>query len=771
MKKIWAERKAILLLIGLTALGACLIYLPFVLKQVPYEFVTIDTREENFAFYTELSYLLDQWKNTGSFPLYSWSSFLGTDFFIGRIWYITTDFTMIICALLKVYFWDALIFTTIFKVIFAALSMYGLLTCYHFSSRTKIIGALCFAFCAELTYYAVYPIFLLSFCFIPLYFMGMELYLQKGSKFPFIFATAAMVIISFYYFYIISFFSPLYFLYRYYVLHEGQWKGWFKSALKLVGLYAVGVALAGVVFIPMVLYMSNNSRIGVYDSRLFYNDIRVYLSQLCSPFLPLQAYQNIPRPFSNHEYTVKEIFFWSGSIIALLVPQLYTDKDRYYRQGTIIYYGMLILLAIVPAGAAAFHGFSAASFRGMILLVISNILIACRYLDKLDQIHKKNLRITAMIAMSICLLIVPVSCMLTGSISELFTVYFKSLWMTWISALILVLFSGYILKKSNRKYFNFILLTAIMLELWIPPILATDYLKDGSYRHSYQFMKEGTQVLQTRVNGLNDYLDSLELINSSQYYRIYIPQESLYWSLGMNSSNFYQINGLSTYDSTYAPSLNRLEEIAPEIIRGSKWYMDIRNADLINFLNVKYAVVSKTEELPEGVNWSLVDDRYMGWMSVYCNEDYRPLGTLYHKAIDYERFLNNVDLSRLKSEIVCETSDLDEILAVLSNSENQAVLENITYYGNQLSGDICSEEDGFMVITLPYDKGWKILLNGKEISKYAVNGGFIGIPIKAGDSHLEMYFISEGLKTGVIITGIGILCLIGLICYDCRKRR
>lgn len=770
MKKALNERKALWILLGLALFGACLLYLPFIVKQIPYEYGTIDTREENFAFYSEMMVLLDQWKATGTFPFYSWSSFLGSDFFIGRLWYITTDFTMILCAFFKVFFWDALMLTTIFKVIFAAFSMYILLSCYRYSPRTKIIGALCYAFCAELTYYAVYPIFLLAFCFIPLYLAGMEAYLKKGKKLPFIFASAALLVTNFYYFFAVSFFSPIYFSYRYYIINNGQWKGWFKSAFKLVGYYCIGVMLTGIVLLPLMLYMSGNSRVGVYDMQLLFKDIRVYLTQLCSAFLPLQAYQTIARPFSNNEYSINEIFFWAGSIIAMLVPQFLTDKNKIFKSATILFYTIFILIVIVPAFSAAMHGFSTVSFRGMILLVISNILIACRYLNNMESINRKNLIITGCIIMVICLMIVPLSAWITGTQSELLTAYMKSLYFSWGSALMFFVFMVVLLQFSKRKFFYSVLLFLTLADLWIFSLAGTSELRSGGYRHSYQFMKDGTHVLQTEINGLNDYLNDLEPVNYAQYFRVYIPQESLYWSLGMNSSNFYQLNGLSTYDSTFSPSLGRLEEIAPEIIRGSNWYLDIRSSELINYLNVKYAVVSEEAELPEGVNWRLMVNNYLGWLSVYRNDDYRELGTMYSEAVTYDEFMKNPDLTRLQKEVVCNLSDLKVIQNYMMNTENPAVLENISYQENWLRGTVNSEMMGFMVLTLPYEKGWKVMLNGAEVPTYAVNGGFIGIPVAAGVNQLEMYYIPAGLKTGVLLSAVGVVCVLLICLYDKKKR-
>ncbi|WP_195396750.1 YfhO family protein [Holdemania sp. 1001302B_160321_E10] len=752
------KNKSLFLLLVIVLLGAGFIYLPYMMKQIPYEFVTIDTREENFAFYNELIQLFEMFRKTGSLPFYSWSDFLGTNFFVSKMWYIMTDIPMLFCAWFKVYFWDALILTTIFKMILASLSMYLLLGMFSFKESTKVIGSILYAFSAGMMYYSVYPIFLFSYSLFPLYLYTLEKYLQKKKWIPFCIMTFVMASVSFYYFFVISFFLPVYYIYRYYLLRE-NFNMFFKDTFRLIGYYLIGVCLSGVVLYPVILYLLQSSRIGHPGINFLFNDIRVYVTELAGIFLPMNLLQPVAYPFNTNNYPTREIFLWAGSISVLLLPQIFVLQEQKRKKADLIFIGIEILFLICPLLLSAMHGFSDVSFRGTILFVIVNLIMMCHVLEHVAEWNWRLLRFTCIFATVVCASIVPLTCfILKLNILE----YTEALsWGTTFAVIYSIMF----LLLEKRKFIWIGLLC--ICELIIFPTISQHYLKDGSYRHSYQFMNDATHVLQDEPGELRSFLDQIELVNTSQYYRVYIPQESVYWSMGLNSAFYYQINGLSTYDSIYEPTLRALVDQVPEIIRGSDWYLDIQQAQLMKFLNVKYAVVSNEQELPQDMNWRLITDNYRGFLSVYRNDDYRPLGTSYTQVsvLDKESsFLNNI----LKVAY-CSENDMNFLRAAVTDEMFE--LENIKYSGNQLTGTVESENGGLLVLGLPFNDGWNIKLNGDTAVKYRVNESFLGVVVPSGSVFLEMYFTPPGLKQGAILSIAGFVMFVLILIFSCFKKK
>lgn len=80
----------------------------------------------------------------------------------------------------------------------------------------------------------------------------------------------------------------------------------------------------------------------------------------------------------------------------------------------------------------------------------------------------------------------------------------------------------------------------------------------------------------------------------------------------------------------------------------------------------------------------------------------------------------------------------------------------ITDFENErVSGTISPTEDAVLVTSIPYSNGWSAKINGEKVNPIKVNYGFIGIPLEAGESEVELSYHTPFLKTGLVISLIG----------------
>ena len=79
---------------------------------------------------------------------------------------------------------------------------------------------------------------------------------------------------------------------------------------------------------------------------------------------------------------------------------------------------------------------------------------------------------------------------------------------------------------------------------------------------------------------------------------------------------------------------------------------------------------------------------------------------------------------------------------------------------SSLEGSISCDETGMMFTTIPYDKGWTILVDGAEQPPDKMLDAFIGIRLTPGSHTISMQYRPEGLKTGWLITLGSIILLI-----------
>lgn len=760
MKK---EFKHLLILGVLTGIVCLAMFLPNILNHLPVIYGT-DLKPEQVFFNMEFTNLMNNFFKTGTLPFYSWSMFLGTNYWASQTFYNFGDiFTWLSLLVQQMNFFDKTLLFEIIKFFVSSYSMYFLLREMKIETKIRYIGALSFAFSGWAIFFSGQLMFHSFYCFVPLYFLGIERYIRNNKKILFLIMVVILLISNWYYFYTVSLFTTLYYTYRYYLVNKG-FKNYFKCTFKLIGVYLIGVLICGAILLPTIFYMSGNNRIGISFDLLF-GEKQVYLHLLASMFAPNYLYIYRNNVFETNWHVTREICLYAGSIISLLTCQIFAYKEKIFKNASFILYGILILIAIIPMGDAMMHGFSEPSFRWLFLIVFLNIITTCHFLNNFDLMDRE---IFKRITIGICIfaiIIVPVTAVVSGTTSELFGKFLMQ-WILFVVCSFIIGFISFILIKKFKKIMKILtILTVLEFSVFGSILYITNM--DFSGKGTYEFFDQVTHVLQDEDNELNDYLDYLNEDNYGQYYRVYVPHDSIYWYYSHNMSVAYQLNGLMVYFSTYSPSVNKLKELAPQIVDySSAMIFNITDPDVMNFLNVKYALVLNENELPIGIDWELIEDNYRGSIKVYENQNYRSLGTTYLSVISADDFISTKrPVSDLSNIIVTEGKELDEISSYLK-SENTTKLENIQYGGNQLTGTVTSNESSFMVITLPYDEGWKVLVNGQEIKKYEVNGGFIGIPIEKGDNSIEMYFTPKGFKLGVIMSGVGLVLAGVLVSFE-----
>ncbi len=108
----------------------------------------------------------------------------------------------------------------------------------------------------------------------------------------------------------------------------------------------------------------------------------------------------------------------------------------------------------------------------------------------------------------------------------------------------------------------------------------------------------------------------------------------------------------------------------------------------------------------------------------------------------------------------------DQAYAIISDNP----LEVTDWGDNYLEGTVDAKENGVLVTSIPYDKGWRLKVDGrnKEIQEL-LGGAFISVPLDAGQHQISLKFRPPGLFVGIAVTIIAILILMAT--QNIRKRR
>lgn len=753
IKAIKEEKKYLLLLLGLTCLITLLCYLPSLIKCVPITFGT-DIKTQWFEFYTEFSNLISNFIHKGELPFYSWNLFLGSNFWGSKAYYLIGDIYSYIGLLWNSNFYDMARDLTFIKFLVSAFGFYFYLSEMGRKPISKVICSLAYAFSGWAIFYSGQLVFLSFYSMVPYYLWGLEKCLINKKPWLYIISCALMFSCNFYFFYTVTIISPLYYIYRY-ILLKKDFKGFLKSVIKQILYYILGICMTAVFWLPGVIYILGSSRFsGNSEFTLL-----TYLHYLVSSFVPNYLYIYRINVFNTNEHVTREICMWASTCLVLFVPQFFKIFDEKERKLTIIAYTLFLVIGFIPWLDSAMHGFGDPSFRWVFLIVIFNMLVISKIIDNIDLINKKLLIITSAIYITIMLSTYFVALKyIDGTLND----YLKQFIIILIFIAVIIIGTILIINKKTK-----LILILVVLELGLSGWYCYKDDVDSKPDDTYEYVENLTTSIQDYDGQIMEMINSLKDGNESEFIRIYIPLYSVYWDYSYNLSVNYGIKGLMTYDSTYNTSFSSMVNLVPSVDPyGAGWIFNIKDDNLMSFLNTKYAIITSDDQLSD--NWILVDDNYHYGFKIFENANYRKLGTTYSKILTSKEYKDINDTSLFLDTVIVD-DNYDEISLYLSDAVSS--IENINYYGNLLFADYESDKDGFMVMSIPYDEGWTLYVDGQEIEYYNVSGGFIGFKIEEGKHQMQMTFIPKGFKIGIIMSGIAILSFICIFIYFNKKNK
>ncbi|WP_235032856.1 YfhO family protein [Enterococcus sp. CSURQ0835] len=90
-------------------------------------------------------------------------------------------------------------------------------------------------------------------------------------------------------------------------------------------------------------------------------------------------------------------------------------------------------------------------------------------------------------------------------------------------------------------------------------------------------------------------------------------------------------------------------------------------------------------------------------------------------------------------------------------------LTNLEFNPNTIKGEIYLQKRKLLLLTVPYEKGWKAYDNGKEIPTVKANLMYTALNLNKGKHKIELIYKTPGLQLGIIFSILGWLIFLGLI--------
>lgn len=127
---------------------------------------------------------------------------------------------------------------------------------------------------------------------------------------------------------------------------------------------------------------------------------------------------------------------------------------------------------------------------------------------------------------------------------------------------------------------------------------------------------------------------------------------------------------------------------------------------------------------------------------------------------------NNVGEYTLNSIKVYEKGRklIEESIQKLNN-----VCKDIYIEGNQISANASIDSKKFLFISVPYSKGWKAYIDGKEAEIIRTDDAFMAIALDRGEYKIELHYTTLYVVVGVCVSFISLVVI--FVYYIMCKRR
>ena len=715
---------------------------------------------------------------------YSITKGLGGDMYATLTYYMLSPFNLI-----ALFFKESNIMQAIYFIILGKIGLSGLTMYIFLNSKNKNkIHTLIFSTCYSLMAFVVDGYFCIMWLdavyMAPLILFGIDKLINEKKIIMYMITLALAIIFNFYMGYIICIFSVIYFVYKLCLTYKLEEKEKIKSTIFRFIISSIFAGLAtSCIWLISIIEILKTSRDGVGTTATLISVIR-------SLFIGSYDEKNLLNYYQPNLYC--------GILVnVLLISYFFNKKNTKLERGislTII--AIFIASIFIPILNYFCHGFSypiGYNFRFAYLFDLFLILIANKELEQLEFLKKKS-KIALVI---LCLR----------------TIYFMSTQfkLGWITLVFLIIYTIILSLKINRTVKDVILFIFVIIEFIVNTILSLypafnqttfeDYYNDickgfpdnGFYRisgYDYYGIDETIGAGKSSTKGFYSTINN----NIVEFYLKvgYTGGANVY---DANQNNTPIVNSILGVKYIYNYAKLNMYELEKEIKvkkfdANSNVYFESKNyiyrndnalslgymiegyEDLINLNPFQYQnnLLKKIsgnnndillEVLDNKENNGLKESKYIYVMTYYENNTFS---------------INNVSYNPLKpGEILAIENNFgsDELTIVSDNEllvyyldekefqnsieklkENQ--LENIEVNKNKITGNIKAENAGTLMLSIPYENGINIYVDGKKTEYHKIYDMFIGIDIEEGEHEIKIEYKSFVFIPSVIISVVSI---------------
>ena len=777
--------KAPLVAIGMILLIGVIVFKDFLFFEKAYFFKDIGSDSYNFSYpylYQEADYI-----SKFGIPKWSFNFGMGQSLFP---FFLRDPFDIFLYIAGKNHIYFGIVFKELLKILLGGITFFYYLKALKLSDFTSITGSLLFAFCGFVIVGSGWYIFSFEAFNMALLLLAYEQLFTKQKWHLFPVAIFLVCISQPFNLYVYGIFLAFYAVLRHVQTNTFNAKNTGLIFLKMIGLGALGMLLSAPFMIENIFQLlesprgsGTNSYAHILSSLpMFETADKLQMGTSVMRFFSSDLLGN-GNEFKGWQNYLEAPLFYCGIPCLLLMPQVFQFLDKRAKIAFGIFIGVWLLPIIFPYFRMAFWLFTGDYYRGYSVLVAFVVMFYA--LQALDQIIQKQ-------KINLIVLIVTV----VALFALLYYPYFpdssaiNSPVLTFVSFMLLVYGAllYFISRQSSPVYLRYIFFAAVVFELF--------YLSGISVNER----NAETAADLAQKKAYNDYsVDAVNFIKSidNSFYRIdktYASSPAMHYSLNDGMAQGYNgSSGYSPFNQEYYVKYLQLMGISNKANElESRWANGLSFRPVLESENrVKY-ILAKTNINPL---WQVVCDQLgtFGDVKVFRNKFVLPVGYTYNYYLKESVFDQLSTMQKdfvslatciIKDEDAGKVNGLKEFQlkdTITAGAFNTDVYRN---YVNELSKDTLSlsrfdnkiisgmitvSDNKMMYLSVPYDGGWQLKVDGQPRDKMILDGGMTGIMLTKGPHTIEMAYDLRFFSKGLLLCALGIILYIALWFFTKKK--
>ncbi len=752
-----------------------ILLLPFVIIDGGYFIYYGDYNAQQIPFYT----LCNKALKSGSF-MWDWYTDLGVNF-IGSYSFYTIGSPFFLLSLPFPAEFAKYLMAPLLVLKFSCCSVFAFAYIRRFVKKpmSALIGGLLYAFSGFSMYNVFFNHFHEAMVVFPLMLIALEETVVNKRRVFFALTVALNAYVNYFFFVGECIFLVIYFLCR---LTDPK----FRINLKTFGVLAfesvIGVALAGVMFVPAILTCLGVPRLNTLNgwNLVFHNPVQRYGLIFQSLFFPadIPARQNFFPDTSARWASVSAylpLFSMAGVISFIRYKKKHWAK---------ILMPIMLLCALVPALNSAFVLFNTNYYTRWFYMPV---LIACF----MTSYALENNEIDIRYGLKWCALGVGLISLVgilpsevnkevtlpDGDTSEIKVTELFSLpgnklpfWLSVAFAVIAIVVCYILVKNKNKlrqshflhKAFCFTVVACIGFSYYTLIYGRAIGPKVGDYNSivnaEIELPKEDGQFYRVETYGVTNNANMLWDMYGFRSFHSIVPGAAFeyYEGMGFNRSvntdpdgTYYAMRSVNSCKYLVIQSYKLEYKDTKKLLENMRNFTKIDEQDGFTIFENQYFV-------PMGYSYDyyMTEKEYM--VSGKSNRDNLLLKGCVLSDEQIIKYMNIMDPVPIDDSNALSYEDYQNDSKKLAES----CVDTFTTVANGFVATSSFETDRFVVFTVPYESGWSATVNGEPVDIEKVNKGVMGIKVPAGQCEIKFDYVTPGLKAGAVLTVISVVILV-----------